>query len=47
MLAEPDSAEAEIVKKLEAEPSSLDLRFELACLLIEKNRGGEAIDPLL
>jgi thioredoxin-like negative regulator of GroEL len=46
-LALPDDEESELYKKLEAEPSSLELRYELAMLMIEKNRGGEAIEPLL
>ncbi len=46
-LAKPDEAEDAIRQKLAADPSDLSVYFELAELLIEKNRAEEAISPLL
>lgn len=46
-LAKPDEKETALRSKLEAAPDNLDTYFELAELLIEKNRGEEAITLLL
>ena len=46
-LAKPDDIELELRKKVEAEPEDLDTYYKLAELLVEKNRGEEAIPLLL
>mmetsp|Transcript_29214 Transcript_29214/g.36278 ORF Transcript_29214/g.36278 Transcript_29214/m.36278 type:complete len:187 (-) Transcript_29214:84-644(-) len=46
-LAQPDEVEGALRKALEADPSKLETYYELAELLIEKNRSEEAIPLLL
>ena len=46
-LAQPDEAEGLLRQQLEADPENLSNYYELAELLIEKNRAEEAITILL
>ena len=46
-IAQPDEVEGTLRQKLEAEPENLNTYFELAELLVEKNRAEEAIPLLL
>ena len=46
-IAQPDEVENTLKQKLEAEPENLNTYFELAELMVEKNRAEEAIPLLL
>ena len=46
-LAQPDEAEHSLRQKIKATPDNLDSYFELADLLMQKNRAEESIPLLL
>ena len=46
-LAKPDEQEIDLRSRIEASPANLELRFELATLLFDKNRFEDTIPVLL